>query len=186
MDVEARWAELMRRAFMGDERAYERLLREVATDLRRSVSRRVSRIGLGAEEVDDIVQEVLLAVHRHRGSWDGSRPFTPWLRALVRHKSIDALRRVMAARGRLAQTSLDEIADAIAAPEEDVLASASERSSRLSALTAHQRGVVEALTTEGLTIAALAKRLSTTETAVRVTWHRALKRLSLSARLQKA
>jgi RNA polymerase sigma-70 factor, ECF subfamily len=42
---------------------------------------------------EDIVQEISLAVHLKRHTWDSSAPFSPWLFAMARNKLIDQLRR---------------------------------------------------------------------------------------------
>ncbi len=178
MERETRWSNLMRRGQAGEARAYETLLTEVSSELRRLVARRLQRYGLAAHELDDIVQEVLIGLHRHRASWDGDRPFLPWLKAVVRYKVVDCVRRAATGRQRIDARSVDDLADVLAAPDEarpavfDADAQAS-----LAVLTGRQRRVVEALGIEGVTIAAAASRFSMTETAVRVTWHRALKRL---------
>lgn len=51
------------------------------------------RLGSDPGEVEDLVQEVLLAMHERRASYDRSRPFTPWLFAIARYKLIDHYRR---------------------------------------------------------------------------------------------
>lgn len=51
------------------------------------------RLGGDSAEVEDLVQEVLIVVHERRASYDRSRPFTPWLFAIARHKLVDHFRR---------------------------------------------------------------------------------------------
>ena len=53
---EQRCAEAMRAERRGDVIAYERMLKEVATALRRSLAARLVRVGLGAHEAEDLVQ----------------------------------------------------------------------------------------------------------------------------------
>ena len=48
--------------------------------------------GFRGPAVDDIVQETLLTVHRVRHTYQSSRPFLPWLRAIAHRRTIDALR----------------------------------------------------------------------------------------------
>ncbi len=47
--------------------------------------------------VEDVVQDVLLTVHRVRHTYEPGRPVKPWLAAIVARRSIDAMRR----RGRI-------------------------------------------------------------------------------------
>src|SRR6201987_6348567 len=89
---ELRWAEAMRAERRGDGVAYERMLKEVAVTLRRSLAPRLVRAGLGAHETEDLVQEILIGLHGKRNTWDPARPFLPWLHAISRYKLIDFLR----------------------------------------------------------------------------------------------
>ncbi|MCZ8097385.1 MAG: sigma-70 family RNA polymerase sigma factor [Burkholderiales bacterium] len=178
MDRETHWSNLMRRAQAGESRAYETLLTEVSGELRRLVARRLPRYGLAPHELDDIVQDVLIGLHRQRASWDGERAFLPWLHAVVRYKVVDCVRRAAAGRRRIDARSVDDLADILAAPEVAGPAHVDDEArARLALLSRRQRRVVEAIGIEGVTIAAAATRFAMSETAVRVTWHRALKRL---------
>jgi DNA-directed RNA polymerase specialized sigma24 family protein len=89
---EQRWTEAMRAERRGDVVVYERMLKEVATALRRSLAPRLARVGLGAHEAEDLVQEILIGLHGKRHSWDPARPFMPWLHAITRYKLIDFTR----------------------------------------------------------------------------------------------
>src|SRR5258708_19442035 len=89
---EQRWTEGMRAERRGDAVAYERMLKEVATGLRRSLAPRLARVGLGAHEAEDLVQEILIGLHGKRHSWDPALPFLPWLHAITRYKLIDFTR----------------------------------------------------------------------------------------------
>ncbi len=86
---EKAWSRLMRAAQDGDARTYERLLREIAPFIRALARRRFR----DEEAAEDVVQDVLLSLHRVRHSYDPGRPFTPWLAAIAQRRSIDAIRR---------------------------------------------------------------------------------------------
>ena len=79
----------MAAAHAGDERAYTTLLAELAEVIRAYL---ISRLG-HSDAVEDFVQESLIAIHEGRHSYDPERPFRPWLFAIVRHKTIDCLRK---------------------------------------------------------------------------------------------
>src|SRR3972149_1446033 len=81
----------MRAAKSGDADAYERLWRQIATALRPLVRRGLARAGRSGADIEDVVQEVLLAVHLKRHTWDSTRPIEPWGHAIARHKLVDAL-----------------------------------------------------------------------------------------------
>ncbi len=86
---EARWSQWLARAQAGDEEAYGALLGELAGVIRAYVMSRFGRL----ENLDDCVQECLLALHQARHTYEPRRPFRPWLFAIVRNRTIDQLRR---------------------------------------------------------------------------------------------
>jgi RNA polymerase sigma-70 factor (ECF subfamily) len=89
----AAWPHLMARAQDGDQGAYCRLLKAIVPVVRAMVRRKIHQ---DDALLEDVVQDVLLTVHRVRHTYDPVRPFLPWLSAIVSARAIDALR----ARGR--------------------------------------------------------------------------------------
>ena len=81
------WDRMMAAAQAGDANAYRTLLAELALWLRRYYARR-----LPSAMTEDAVQDVLLAIHEKRHTYDPVRPFGPWLAAIARYKWIDRLR----------------------------------------------------------------------------------------------
>jgi len=79
----------MVRSRSGDSEAYRELLTEISDVIQAYLRVRFGDPGF----VEECVQESLLAVHRARASYDSRRSFRAWLFAIVRHKSIDLLRR---------------------------------------------------------------------------------------------
>jgi RNA polymerase sigma-70 factor (ECF subfamily) len=82
---------LMRDAQAGDARAYARLLKEITPRLRNFL--RGQRRFLNAEDIEDLVQDVLLSLHAVRATYDPERPFMPWLMAIARNRLADSGRR---------------------------------------------------------------------------------------------
>ena len=176
---EDRWASAMRAALDGDGVAYERLLGEIAVMIRGRLRARLVRLGLGPDDAEDIVQEILIALHRKRGTWDPDRPFLPWLNAMAEYKLIDAARRLGRARRRTIGESVEDMADRLPAPPTPELALAVADPERaLSVLPLRERGVVAALGVEGLSVKRAASRFSISEAAVRTAFHRGLARLA--------
>jgi RNA polymerase sigma-70 factor (ECF subfamily) len=97
-DIGARLRDLMVAAQGGDRAAYAALLTGVVPIVRRIVRRRFGF--LSSEDVEDAVQEVLLSVHTARATYDGGRPFLPWLMALAHNRAVDAVRRIVRRSGR--------------------------------------------------------------------------------------
>ncbi|GLK67222.1 sigma-70 family RNA polymerase sigma factor [Hansschlegelia plantiphila] len=173
-DRERQWALWMKAADAGDASAYRRLLGELATFLRAVVRRRSASFSLAAADVEDVVQETLLAIHLKRGTWDPGQPVGPWVAAIARNKMIDALRR----RGRRVDVPIDDFVETLPAPAEDEQLSARETEKLLSVLKGRQHAVVKAITVEGADIRATAARLDMSEGAVRVALHRGLAALA--------
>jgi len=168
-----RWGDLMRVALAGDEVSYERLLLELAQSLRASIRGALARSGQGNADVEDVVQEVLLAVHLKRGTWNTSLPFGPWINAITRYKTVDALRR----RNRSASVPIHDLEDVLAGPPQMENASADvER--LLTGLSERQQVIVRAVAIEGRKTADVAQSLGLSNGNVRVILHRALRDLA--------
>ena len=125
-------------------------------------------------DVEDMVQDVLLAVHLKRHTWDARQPLGPWLRAIVRHKVIDGIRR----RGRRDEVDIDDVIDTLPAPQDDPPPSRGDLDKYTEALAGKQREVVRAIGMNGASIAQAAQTLGMSEGAVRVALHRGLAALA--------
>src|ERR687891_585756 len=80
------WAAWMRAAMAGDADAYRQFLMSVTPHVRAIARSRCRRLGAPEGEAEDVVQEVLLAIHLKRGTWDQARPIGPWIAAITRNK----------------------------------------------------------------------------------------------------
>lgn len=78
------WREWMRAAQQGDRVRYAVLLTAVIPPLRRAARSRWPQAG--AAEIEDAVQETLLALHTSRHLYDPSRPFMPFLFGIMRFR----------------------------------------------------------------------------------------------------
>lgn len=180
-DREQRWAALMLAARSGDGTAYAVLLREVAEVLRGVVRRRLTRMGLGAEEAEDVVQEALIGLHAKRHTWDASRPILPWVHAIARYKMLDAARRLGRTRRATADRPVEDLAETLAAPAAERDMRGFDAAEAVSILPAREAAVVTGLAVEGASVAALARRMAVSEVAIRVAFHRGLARLRRQA-----
>ncbi|MEM7527225.1 MAG: sigma-70 family RNA polymerase sigma factor [Pseudomonadota bacterium] len=178
---ETRWNAWMQSALDGDRRAYEAVLAAIAERTRAYAGSRLHRSGRGAEEVEDIVQDVLIAVHTKRETWQQGRPIGPWVDAIIRYKTVDALRR-FGRRQTMVSDTFDHVAETMPAPAQTrPLDLVGEVGRHLSTLSQRERSVVSALGIDGMTIAACARRLGISEGAVRVAFHRGIARLAKAA-----
>src|SRR3954452_13235842 len=170
----------MRSAISGDNASYHRLLKAVTPVLRAGARRGLARAGQPVDQAEDIVQDILLAVHLKRHTWDANAPFAPWLFAIARNKLIDALRR----RGRRVFVNIDDFAETLPGEPPEETVPAREVAAHLEALPPRQRDVLRSIAVDSASITATAAKLSMSEGAVRVALHRGL--ASLTARLRKA
>jgi RNA polymerase sigma-70 factor (ECF subfamily) len=176
---EDEWTGLMRLAISGESAAYQRLLKAVTPVLRAGARRGLARAGQPIDQSEDVVQEILLAVHLKRHTWDANAPFAPWLFAIARNKLIDALRR----RGRRVFVNIDDFAETIPDEPAAETVSANEISTALQTLPQRQREVLQSIAVESTSIKDTAAKFAMSEGAVRVALHRAL--ASLTAKLRE-
>ena len=94
---------------------------------------KLARLGRGAAEAEDLVQEAVLAVRFKRHTYDPAKPLTPWVHAIARYKSIDFLRRTRASR---ADVPIEE-PGAITAHDDNVGAKSSYDVKRLATTEKH-------------------------------------------------
>jgi RNA polymerase sigma-70 factor, ECF subfamily len=175
---EDEWTDLMRSAIAGDDAAYHRLLKAVTPVLRAGARRGLARAGQPPDQAEDIVQEILLAVHLKRHTWDSEAPFAPWLFAIARNKLIDALRR----RGRRIFVNIDDFAETLPGEAPQETASATEVAAHLGALPQRQRDVLQSIAVDSTSIKDTAAKFSMSEGAVRVALHRGLAALTAKLR----
>lgn len=177
---DAEWANWMRAAIKGDANAYRRFLVSVTPCLRSMAQRRCRVAGVSEGDAEDVVQEVLLAIHLKRSTWDPRRPIGPWIATITRNKFVDALRR----RGRHVDVQIDDFAETLGAEEKDDGLSAHEMDRLLSKLKTQHREIVQSISIKGNSVRETAARLDMSEGAVRVALHRALKMLAALFRSQ--
>ena len=112
--TEARLKALLVQGLQGDGVAYQQFLQQLSTQLRGFLRKRLFG---WPDDVEDLVQETLIAVHDKRHTWRPAEPLTPWVYAIARYKVIDLLR-ARAAREAL-NDPLDDEHALFASPEAD-------------------------------------------------------------------
>ncbi len=168
--LEAKLSALMIASMGGHMRAYQTLLRLSAERLRSYFRRRLS--GRDAD-VEDLVQETLMAIHNKRASYDPSLPFTAWLHGIARYRLIDFLRRdkhrVHVSTDDGFELADDDAFDAVLA-EMDV-------SNLLAELPSKQAAAIRLTRIQGYSVREAAELSGQSEPAVKVNVHRGLGRL---------
>jgi RNA polymerase sigma factor (sigma-70 family) len=167
-----RWDRLMAAAQVGDANAYRALLGELVVWLRRYYARR-----LPPAMTDDAVQDVLLAIHEKRHTYDPARPFGPWVAAIARYKWIDRLRTLKAE----ASEPLDENIGVSDHGESVVAGSTFQQ--LLAELKPPQAEAIRLVKLEGYSVEEASRATGQSISLIKVNIHRGLKRL---ARIIKA
>jgi RNA polymerase sigma-70 factor (ECF subfamily) len=174
---EERLRGLLARGLAGDALAYHAFLKELSGHLRAFFRKQLVRL---PDEVEDLVQESLLAVHIQRHTYDPAQPLAPWLYALARYKLVDLLRR--RARTDLLNDPLDEDNEALGASDSDAAEARRDIAKLLQGLPDRQRLPILYVKLEGLSVADTARRTGMSESAVKVGVHRGLKALAAKIR----
>lgn len=162
--------EKLRAGLAGDVPCYHAFLSDLAPLLRRVVGRKIPLC-----DVEDVVQEILISVHKARHTYDPARPLLPWLMGITQFRVTDHLRK--AYRG--VQRHQVDIAD-----YENVLEAVTETGSDnesvdrlLGDVAERERNILTLMHVEGYTAKQVGARMGMKESAVKVAAHRALKKL---------
>jgi RNA polymerase sigma-70 factor (ECF subfamily) len=166
---ETRWRTWMVAAQAGETPAYEKLIAELIPYLRRFVQRRL----LNAAAAEDVVQNVLISIHRARGTYRPERRFSPWLNASARNAIIDQVRQQTRRSRREVSLEADGVAEPASEPVEPLRQRLSpELEAALSVLPDAQRQAVELIHLHGCSVAEAAAQAGTTKAALKVRAHR--------------
>lgn len=160
----------------GDATAHDTLLRALVPMLRAFYGRRLP--GQQAD-IEDLVQETLIAVHLRRATYDRTRPFTPWLYAVARHRLIDHARR----RREVPVETLEQIL--VTEGFEEAVAARADVDRLLSSLPAKQARAIRDTHVHGLSVAEAAEGAGIGVSDVKISVHRGLKRLTARLRGRK-
>lgn len=170
-DVEPVLHRLFLRGLEGDAAAYHDFLRRVASYLRAFIGRRLS---FWTDDIEDLVQECLLAMHLQRHTFQIEHPVTSWVGAIARYKLIDLLRAKSAREMRnVCFDELEIFAESLEAAHEarrDVQV-------LLDTLPERHRLPIVLVKLDGLSIAEAARHSGMSESAVKIGIHRGLRAL---------
>jgi RNA polymerase sigma-70 factor (ECF subfamily) len=175
---EDRLRELLLRGLAGDSAAYHAFLRELSSHLRAFLRKRLAGL---PQEVEDLLQESLLAIHNQRHTYDHRQPVTAWVYAVARYKLVDLLRR--RSRRDLLNDPLEEDSELLAASDDEAAEARRDLAKLLESLPDRQRLPIIHVKLEGLSVAETARLTGMSESAVKIGVHRGLK--ALAARIRR-
>jgi len=167
----------MEAAQSGDRAAYERLLREILPYVRAIVRRHHA----APDRVEDVVQDVLLTIHRVRHTYDPARSFANWAGAIAHRRSVDSLRRRIrsGAVEVFSPVAYETYADPGANREIKAQEDGAVLKEAIATLPAGQRRAVELLKLQELSLAEAAQASGQSAGALKVSLHRAIRALQV-------
>lgn len=168
------WGELLAAAQQGDVAAYRQFLTSITPFIRSLVRKR----DWHSDGVDDVVQDVLLTIHRIRNTYEPGRPVKPWLAAISARRSIDAMRR----RGRIGTNEIhDEVAYETFADSQanyqETAGSVRELARMTSGLSPGQKEAVELVKLREMSLVEASAASGQSVALLKVNIHRAIKKM---------
>lgn len=166
--------QLMASAQRGDSAAYVELLEAIAPTIRRIVEGQ--RGFAGREEVEDLVQEVLLSIHKVRATYDPARPFVPWLQAIIRNRLADGARKYARTGQREVPIEENDVTFSAFAANSDIGEPNDVDALRRAVgdLPESQRQAIELLKLREMSLKEAAAITGSSETSLKVATHRAI------------
>ena len=174
---EDRLRELLLAGLSGQGAAYRDFLSELAAHLRAFLRKRLARL---PDEVEDLVQECLLAVHNQRHTYDPAYPVSAWVQAIARYKLVDLWRR--RAGQELLTEPLDDETDIFSSADADAAEARRDLNKLLDELPDRHRLPIVHVKLEGLSVREAAQVTGMSESAIKIGIHRGLK--ALAARIR--
>ena len=174
---EDRLKDLLVRGLSGDAPAYHAFLQDLSAHVRAFLRRRLARL---PDEVEDLVQETLLAVHIQRHTYDAGQPLTAWIHAIARYKLVDLLRR--RERRDALNDPLDDEVEVFASADHEAADARLDIARLLERLPDRHRLPIVYVKLEGRSVAEAARLAGMSESAVKVGVHRGLRALAAMMR----
>jgi RNA polymerase sigma-70 factor (ECF subfamily) len=176
--AEERLRNLLVRGLAGEAGAYHAFLKELSGHLRAFLRKRLAGL---PDDVEDLVQEALLAVHNQRHTYDSGQPLTAWVHAIARYKLVDLLRQ---------RSNRQSVTGSLEEAENDFLSHTNMEAAEarrdlgklLDLLPDRQRLPIVHVKLKGLSVVEAARVTGMSESAIKVGVHRGLKALAAKIR----
>ncbi|EPG75305.1 ECF sigma factor [Leptospira fainei serovar Hurstbridge str. BUT 6] len=162
----------MKKSQDGDSREYELLLRQVRDILRAFLISRISNI----DDREDLLQEILIGIHRAKNSYRPDRPFAPWLFSIARYKTIDHLRKSKK-RDRTVLAEMEDFAQIQIPEKEEAWMLADGIETWLSVLDERQKEILKMAKIHGYSIREISEKTGLSESNVKVIVHRSVQKI---------
>ena len=162
-------SEKMVLAQSGDKQAYRDLLHTVSSELNPFLIKKIAN----ESDREDVLQNILIAIHNARHSYTPGRPFKPWMYAIANHKVIDYYRQ----NKRKSDHEIGDLETDFLYSDETIseLETNELLEQLLKKLPARQALIVKLMKLDGLSVKETAAMMEMTVSAVKVSAHRAYK-----------
>lgn len=160
-------------ALAGDAASYRQFLAALGAHLRAFLRRRMAQ---WPDDVEDLVQETLLAIHHARHTYQPAQPLTAWVHTIARYKLVDYLR--ARSRHEALNDPLDEEMEIFARSDSEAAEARRDLEQLLQVLPERQRRALVLVKLAGASVAEAARETGLSEAAVKVGVHRSLKALA--------
>lgn len=165
LDNETVFKQLMNKAQNGDEASYAELLQGLSSFLKNYLRKRI----FVQNEIEEVVQEILMAVHKSLHTYDVEKSFMGWFLAIAEYKIVDYIRSIKKHSKNL---DLDAISDFLALTNSN-LDLKIDIEKAMDSLNVKEKNVLVLLKIEGQSINEVAKQMNLSEANVKVIAHRA-------------
>jgi RNA polymerase sigma-70 factor, ECF subfamily len=173
-DLDGLLRQLVLETDQGQKASYRTLLERLTPFVRRNGSALFARYGQ-TDMAEDITQEVLLAIHLKLHTYDRELSFLAWVRAVMKHKIVDALR-----RNKINPIAIEDLEywEPVAVENTEIQAVRQDLQKLLDNLKPPAGEIIYALKVEGVSVQELAIQHNTSESNIKVIIHRGLQKLS--------
>lgn len=177
-EQERRWSQAFRLDDFPSALSYEQFLKEFSAYTRKVVVWHFVNSGINLSNVEDALQEILVAVHTHRHKWDANRPLIPWLQAIIRYKTIDIMRRLQRPSEQMLYTSeATDTIDYVIQHAPLSLEESTDLEAAINELPEIDQTIIRKIALEGFSYGELSPQLKRKEGTIRVMFHRIIKKL---------
>ncbi|MCB1179718.1 MAG: RNA polymerase sigma factor [Leptospiraceae bacterium] len=171
-DKELRWKNWIVNSQQGDSVSYKKLLEELSKEIEMILAGKI----FNPADREDLLQEILLGIHRAKDSFDPTKKIRPWLYSIINFKIIDYIRAYKRKSFISYQSDSPETPvyfDFINEKEEEFKILLE----KMKLLPVKQKEMVRLLKLEGKSIKEVSELTGMSISSVKVTLHRAIKNL---------
>ncbi|TGL59612.1 RNA polymerase sigma factor [Leptospira sarikeiensis] len=165
-------SERMRKAQEGDSKEYELLLSKCREILLNYLSSKVR----DKDDREDLIQDILVGIHKARITYRKEKPFAPWFFSIARYKTIDYIRRT-SSRDKIVSAEMEHFPVEKETSPEDEWELQQGLESWLSVLEPRQRQILTMAKLEGRSVREISERTGLSESNVKVIVHRSIEKI---------